>query len=72
MNEHAYSNIKNNQQSAMYEHLSASSHYSHILHLLIVNNHDVDCYKSNINLIKSNTVVLNKANNCKEFLFKEA
>ena len=39
--EHAYPNKKSNQQSAIYENLSSCLHYSHIVDLFDVNNHDV-------------------------------
>ena len=61
---------KSNEQSAIYEHLSTCSHYSLILDLFNVNNDDVD--KFNINQIRSNTILLDKAYNWNELLFKEA
>ena len=72
MEEHAYPNKKSNKQSAIYEHLSTFPHYSHIVDLFSVNNHDVNCNKSDINQIRSNTTVLDKADNWNELLFKEA
>ena len=54
------------KKSAIYEHLSTCPYYSHIVDLLNVNNHD-------INQIRSNTIVLDKACGCwNELLFKEA
>ena len=70
--EHAYSNKKSNEQSAIYEHLSTCPYYSHIVDLLNVNNHDVDCNRFDTNQIRSNTIVLDKADNWNELLFKEA
>ena len=70
--EHAYSNKKNNEQSKIYEHLSTCPHYRHIVNLFNVNNHDVNCNKFDTNQIRSNTIVLDKADNWNELLFKEA
>ena len=70
--EHAYPNKKSNEQSAIYEHLPSCPHYSHIVDLLNANNHDVNCNKFDINQIRSNTIVLDKADNWNELLFKEA
>ena len=39
--------------------------------LFNVNNHDVNCKKFDINQIRSNTIVLDKADNWNELLFKE-
>ena len=60
--ETAYPNKKNNEQSAIYEHLSTYPHYSHIVDLFRIN-HDVNCNKFDINQLKSNTIVLEKADN---------
>ena len=70
--EHAYPNKKSNKQKTIYEHLSVCPHYSHIVDLLNVNNHDVNCNKFDINQIRSNTIVLDKSGNWNELLFKEA
>ena len=72
MKEHAYPYNKSNEQSAIYEHLSTCPHYSHIVDLFNVNNHDVNCNKFDINQIRSNTIVLDKADNWNELLFNEA
>ena len=72
MKEHAYPYNKSNEQSAIYEHLSTCPHYSHIVDLFNVNNHDVNCNKFDINQIRSNTIVLDKSDNWNELLFKEA
>ena len=69
---HAYPNKKSKEQSAIYEHLSTCPHYSHIMDLFNVNNHDVNCNRFDINQIRSNTIVLDKADNWNELLFKEA
>ena len=69
---HAYHNKKSNEESATYEHLSTCLHYSHIVDLFNVNNHDVNCNKFDINEIRSNTIILDKADNWNELLFKEA
>ena len=37
-----------------------------------VNNHDVNCNKFDITQIRSNTIVLDKADNWNELLLKEA
>ena len=47
-------------------------HYSHIVDLFNVSNHDVNCNKFDISQIRSNTIVLDKADNWNELLFKEA
>ena len=70
--EHAYPNKKSNEQNAIYEHLSTYPHYRHIVDLFNVNNHDVNCNKFDINQIRSNMIVLDKADNWNELLFKEA
>ena len=67
----SYPNKKSNEESAIYEHLAICPHYSHIVDLFIVNNHDVNCNKFDINQLKSNTIVLDKADNWNELLFKE-
>ena len=69
---HAYPNKKSNKISAIYEHLSTYHHYSHIVDLFNINNHDVNCKKFDINQISSNTIVLDKADNWNELLLKEA
>ena len=61
--EHAYPNKKSNEQSAIYKHLSTCPNYSHIVDLFSVNNHYVNCNKFDINQIRSNTIVLDKADN---------
>ena len=61
--EHAYSNKKSNEQSAVYEHLPTCPHYNHIVDLFNVNNHDVNCNTFDITQIRSNTTVLDKADN---------
>ena len=70
--EHGYSNKKSNEQSAIYEHLPTCHHYCHIVDLFNVNNHDVNSSKLDTNQIRGNTIVLDKADNWNELLFKEA
>ena len=72
MEEHVYPNKKSNEQRAIYEHLSTCLHYSHIVDLFNVNNHNVHCNKFHINQIRSNTIVLDKADNWNKLLFKQA
>ena len=69
---HAYPNKKSNKISAIYEHLSTYPHYSHIVDLFNINNHDVYCNKFDINQIRSDIIVLGKADNWNELLLKEA
>ena len=69
--EHAYPNKKSNEQSAIYEHLSTCPNYRHIVDLLNANNLDVNCSKFVTKQIRSNTIVLGKADNWNELLFKE-
>ena len=47
-------------------------HYSHIVDLFNLNNHDVNYSKFDIDQIISNTIVLDKAGNRNALLFKEA
>ena len=61
MEEHAYPNKKSNDQSLIFEHLSTCPHYSRIVELFNVNNHNVKSKKFDINQIRSNTIVLGKA-----------
>ena len=56
----------------LYFHIVLHSNYRHIVDLLNVNNHDVNCNKFDTNQIRSNTIVLGKADNWNELLFKEA
>ena len=70
--EHGYPNKKSKEQSAIYEHLSTFPYYSHVVDLFHINNHDVNCNKFLMNQIRSNTIVLEKADNWNELLFKEA
>ena len=70
--EHAYPNKKSNEQNAIYEHLSTCPYYSRIVDLFNLSDHDANCNKYDINQIRSKTVVLNKADNWNELLFKEA
>lgn len=50
--------------------MSSCPHYSHILDLFDVNYHGVN--KFNINQIRSNIIVLDKADDWNELLYKEA
>ena len=68
--EDEYPNKKSNKQNAIYEHLSTCPHYSLIVDLFNVNIHDLSCNKIDINQIRSNTIVLDKADNWNELLFK--
>ena len=43
-----------------------------MLDMYIVDNHDVNCNKFNINQIRSDTLVLDNADNWNKLLFKEA
>ena len=43
-----------------------------VLDLFNVNNHEFKCNKFDITKIRSNTIVLDKADNWKELLFEEA
>ena len=54
--EHAYSNKKSNEQSAIYEHLSTCPHYNHIVDLFNVNNHDINC--NNLTLTRFEVTLL--------------
>ena len=51
---------------------STCPHYPQIVDLFNVNNDDVNCNKFDTNQIRSNTIVLDKADNSNELLFKEA
>ena len=48
------------------------SYYSHMMNLFNISNHDVICNKFKINQIRSNTIVLDKADNWNKLLLKEA
>ena len=69
--EHAYPSKKKNGQSAIFEHLSACTHYDHIWNLFNLNINDVHRRKFDVNQIRDNTIVLDRYNNWKELLFKE-
>ena len=58
--EHAYPNKKSNQQSAIYEHLSACSHYNHKLDMFNINNHDVKCNKLTLTRLEVTLLFLTK------------
>ena len=48
------------------------SYYSHMMNLFNISKHDVICNKFKINQIRSNTIVLDKADNWNKLPFKEA
>ena len=68
--EHKYPNQKSNKQNAIYKHLSTCPHYSLNSGLVNINIHDLGCNKIDINQTRSNTIVLDKADNWNELLFK--
>ena len=67
--EHVCLDKKSNEQSAKSEQLSTCFHYSHIVELPSVNNHDIKCKKLDINQIRSSTIVLEKADIWNKLLF---
>ena len=69
---HAYAKGNKNEQSAIYEHLSLCTHYSHIADLFKI---DTNCFNSNqfnVSQIRDNTIILDRGNNWNVLLFKEA
>ena len=70
--EHAYQNINQKEQSAIYEHLLIYEHYNHIVDLFNVDNNSFNLNKFNECHIKNNTTAIDKANNWNILLFKEA
>lgn len=67
--EHVCLDKKSNEQSAQSKQLSTCFHYSHIVELPSVNNHDIKCKKLDINQIRSSTIVLEKADIWNKLLF---
>ena len=70
--EHAYENKKNEEQSAIYEHISTCPNYDHIQNMFATLNNDIMINKFNISQIRNNTIIIDKANNWNVLLFKEA
>ena len=70
--EHAYAKGNKNEQSAIYEHLSLCTHYSHIADLFKIDTNGFNSNKSNVLQIRDNTIALDRGNNWSVLLFKEA
>ena len=70
--EHAYVKGSKNEPSAIYEHLSLCTHYSHISNLFKIYTSSFNSNQFNASQITDNIIVLDMGNNYKVFLFKEA
>ena len=70
--EHGYSNPNENDQSAIYEHISVCQNFCHIHDIFKTLNNDVNINKLNIAQIRDNSAILDKAANWNVLLFKEA
>ena len=67
--EHAYTKGNKNEQSAIYEHLSLCTHYSHIPDLFEINTNNFNSNQLNVSQIRDNTIILDKGNNWNVLLF---
>ena len=56
--EHAYDKGNKNQQSAIYEHLSSCTHYSHIADLFKIDTNSFNNNQFNVSQIRDNTIIL--------------
>ena len=70
--EHAYAKGNKNEQSAIYEHLSLRTHYSHIADLFKIDTNGFNSYQFDVSQIEDNTIILDRGNNWNLLLFKEA
>ena len=70
--EHAYAKGNKNEQSAIYEHLSLCTHYSHIADLFKIDTNSFNSNQFNVSQIRDNTIILDRRNNWNVLLFKEA
>ena len=70
--EHAYTKGSKNGQSAIYEHLSSCSHYSHIGKLFKIDTNSFNSNQFNVSKIRDSTITLDRGNNWNVLLFKEA
>ena len=70
--EHAYAKGNKNEQSAIYEHLSLCTHYSHIADLFKIDTNSFNSNQFNVSQIRDNTIILDRGNNWNVLLFKEA
>ena len=61
--EHAYAKGNDNEQSAIYEHLSLCTHYSYIADLLKIDTNSFNSSKFNVSQIRDNTIILDRGNN---------
>ena len=61
-----------NEQSAIYEHLSLCTYYSHIADLFKIGTNSFNSNQFNISQIRDNTIILDRGNNQNVLLFKEA
>ena len=70
--EHAYAKGNKNEQSAIYEHLSLCTHYSHIADLFKIDTNSFNSNQFNVSQIRDTTIILDRVNNWNVLLFKEA
>ena len=70
--EHAYVKGNKNEQSAIYEHFSLCTHYSHIADLFKIDTNSFNSNQFNASQIGDNTIILDRGNNWNVLLFKEA
>ena len=68
----AYAKGNKNEQSAVYEHLSSSIHYSHIADLFKIDTNSFNSNQFNVSQIRDTTIILDRVNNWNVLLFKEA
>ena len=72
MRDHAYAKVNKNEQSAIYEHFSLCTHYSHIADLFKIDTNSFNSNQFNASQIGDNTIILDRGNNWNVLLFKEA
>ena len=68
----AYAKGNKNEQSAIYEHFSLCTHYSHIADLFKIDTNSFNSNQFNASQIGDNTIILDRGNNWNVLLFKEA
>ena len=69
--EHAYSNGTKTDQNAVYQYLSSYEHYNHLVDLFRLQNDILNLKKLNVQQIRDNTTIINRAENGNISLFKE-
>ena len=69
--EHAFAKGNKNGQSAIYEHLSLCTHYSHIADLFKIDTNSFNSNQFNVSQIRDNTIILDRGNIWNDLLFKK-